>query len=95
MKGWGETDGWKSGWFDFPPNGGQDDRTKPLLKKSLKIAGMESIVAYYLNLFSPETYEAFTKSECRISGFGIRQKNAVSRVKGGFAKVWLGITVCG
>ncbi len=83
MKGWGVTDGWKSGWIDLPLDGGQDDRTMPRLTKSLKITGMESIVAYYLNLFSPETYESFTKSGCRISGFGIRQRNAAGRVKVG------------
>ena len=79
MKGWGVTDGWKSGWIDLPPDGGQDDRTKPLLNKSLKITGMESIVAYYLNLFSLETYEAFSKSERNTSDVRIRQKNAAGR----------------
>jgi predicted RNA-binding protein len=40
-------------------------------------------VAYFLDLFSPETYEAFTKSGQNISGFSIRQENAASRVKVG------------
>lgn len=35
---------------------------------------------YYLDLFSPETYEAFTKSNRDISGFRVRQQNAASRI---------------
>lgn len=38
-------------------------------------------MAYYINLFSPETYEAFTKSDKSISGFRTRQENAASRIK--------------
>jgi hypothetical protein len=38
-------------------------------------------VAYYLDLFSPETYEVFTKSNRNISGFRARQENAASRIK--------------
>jgi hypothetical protein len=38
---------------------------------------------YYLNLFSPETYEAFSKSAQNISGFRIRQINAASKVHPG------------
>lgn len=38
-------------------------------------------MAYYLDLFSPETYEAFSKSNRDISGFRIRQRNIASRVK--------------
>ncbi len=38
-------------------------------------------MAYYLNLFSPETYEAFSKSARDISGFHLRQQNAASRIK--------------
>ncbi|WP_287157831.1 EVE domain-containing protein [Chloroflexus sp.] len=37
-------------------------------------------MAYYLDLFSPETYEAFTNSNRDISGFRLRQKNAASRI---------------
>ncbi len=37
-------------------------------------------MAYYLNLFSPETYEIFTKSTRDISGFRVRQQNAARRV---------------
>ncbi len=35
-------------------------------------------MAYYIDLFSPETYEAFSKSNQNISGFRLRQENAVS-----------------
>jgi len=37
-------------------------------------------MAYYLDLFSPETYEVFTKSNRDISGFRVRQQNAASRI---------------
>jgi predicted RNA-binding protein len=37
-------------------------------------------VAYFLNLFSPETYEAFTKSGRDTSGFRLRHQNAATRV---------------
>ncbi|MCK6581556.1 MAG: EVE domain-containing protein [Anaerolineales bacterium] len=40
-------------------------------------------MAYYINLFSPETYESFTKSDQSISGFRVRQENAASRIKVG------------
>lgn len=40
-------------------------------------------MAYYINLFSPETYESFTKSDQSISGFRARQENAASRIKVG------------
>jgi predicted RNA-binding protein len=40
-------------------------------------------VAYFLNLFSPETYEAFTKSHRDISGFRIRHQSAAGRVQPG------------
>lgn len=35
---------------------------------------------YYVDLFSPETYEAFTKSDRNVSGFRARQKKAASRI---------------
>jgi hypothetical protein len=38
-------------------------------------------VAYFLNLFSPETYEAFTKSGREISGFRLRHQNTAARVQ--------------
>jgi len=37
-------------------------------------------MAYYLDLFSPETYEAFLKSSQDISGFRIRQLKAAKRI---------------
>ena len=37
-------------------------------------------MAYFLNLFSPETYEAFSESNRDISGFSLRQWNAAKRV---------------
>ncbi|MFO7661898.1 MAG: hypothetical protein R6X18_04825 [Chloroflexota bacterium] len=37
-------------------------------------------MTYYINLFSPETYEAFSKSDRTISGFRTRQKNAASKI---------------
>jgi len=33
-------------------------------------------MAYYLDLFSPETYKAFSESPRDISGFRPRQRNA-------------------
>ncbi len=38
---------------------------------------------YYVNLFSPETYEAYKKSNQEVSGFRIRQKNAADRIQSG------------
>lgn len=38
---------------------------------------------YYLDLFSPETYEAFLKSSQDISGFRIRQLNAAKKIHAG------------
>lgn len=40
-------------------------------------------MAYYLDLFSPATYEAFAQSDRSISGFRVRQMNAASRVEPG------------
>lgn len=40
-------------------------------------------MAYYLDLFSPETYEAFSRSNRDISGFRIRQRNVATRIKPG------------
>jgi hypothetical protein len=56
-------------------------------------------MAYYLNLFSPETYEAFGQSPRDISGFRPRQASAASRVSPGDKLVcymtklsrWIGI----
>lgn len=40
-------------------------------------------MAYFIDLFSPETHEAFTKSDRGTSGFRIRQQGVASRVKQG------------
>jgi len=40
-------------------------------------------MAYFLNLFSPETYEAFNRSDQTVTGFRVRQRNAASNVKPG------------
>ena len=40
-------------------------------------------MAYYTDLFSPETYEEFTRSDQSITGFRPRQKNAASRIRPG------------
>ena len=56
-------------------------------------------MAYYVDLFSPETYEAFTRSDRSISGFRARQVNAASRIQAGDKLVcymtklsrWIGI----
>jgi predicted RNA-binding protein len=40
-------------------------------------------MTYYIDLFSPETYETFTKSNRDISGFRARQEGAASRIKVG------------
>lgn len=40
-------------------------------------------VNYFLHLFSPETYEAFGRSDHSVSGFRPRHKNAAERVRAG------------
>ncbi|HEX2912867.1 MAG TPA: EVE domain-containing protein [Chloroflexia bacterium] len=40
-------------------------------------------MAYFLDLFSPETYEAFSSSNKTISGFRVRQQNQASKVQPG------------
>ena len=40
-------------------------------------------MAYYLNLFSPETYAAFSRSSKTLSGFRLRQSAAAERVRPG------------
>ncbi|MBI4515062.1 MAG: hypothetical protein HY699_04500 [Deltaproteobacteria bacterium] len=40
-------------------------------------------MTYYLDLFSPETYEAFGRSDRSISGFRPRQRNVAGRVQPG------------
>lgn len=56
-------------------------------------------MAYYLDLFSPATYEAFSKSDRTISGFRARQRGVAQRIKRGDRLVcymtklsrWIGI----
>src|SRR5215216_4289542 len=40
-------------------------------------------MTYFLNLFSPETYEAFTESGKNISGFRPSQRVAANKIKPG------------
>jgi hypothetical protein len=40
-------------------------------------------MAYYIDLFSPETHEAFTRSGRDISGFRLRHKGMADRIKPG------------
>lgn len=40
-------------------------------------------MAYFLDLFSPQTYEAFRRSDRTISGFRESQRSAASAVKAG------------
>jgi hypothetical protein len=40
-------------------------------------------MAYYLDLFSPETYEAFSRSDRTVSGFRPRQRSVAERVRPG------------
>lgn len=40
-------------------------------------------MAYYIDLFSPETYEAFRSSPRDVSGFRLRQKTIATRVSSG------------
>ena len=40
-------------------------------------------MTYYIDLFSPETYEIFTKSNQEVSGFRQRQETAASRIQVG------------
>ncbi len=40
-------------------------------------------MAFYLDLFSPETYEAFSNSDRQVSGFRTRQRTAAQKLKRG------------
>lgn len=40
-------------------------------------------MAYYTNIFSPETYQAFTNSDKTIAGFRIRQEGLAKKLKPG------------
>ncbi len=56
-------------------------------------------MSYFMDLFSPETYEAFAKSDRTISGFRPRQRNIAQRIRPGDKLVcymtrlsrWIGI----
>jgi predicted RNA-binding protein len=50
------------------------------------MAGKQDVndrMAYYLDLFSPETYEAFSRSDRTVTGFRMRQQNVSRRVNPG------------
>lgn len=38
-------------------------------------------MSYFINLFSPETYEVFTRSDRNVSGFRIGQRNLADRIQ--------------
>jgi hypothetical protein len=40
-------------------------------------------MAYFIDLFSPETYEAFKRSSRDVSGFRLRQKTIADRITTG------------
>ena len=40
-------------------------------------------MAYFIDLFSPETYTAFSRSPRDISGFRLRHKGMAERIKAG------------
>lgn len=40
-------------------------------------------MAYFIDLFSPETYEAFARSTRDVSGFRLRHKGIAERIKAG------------
>ena len=40
-------------------------------------------MAYFIDLFSPETYEAFKRSPQNVSGFRLRHKNLAQRINAG------------
>ena len=40
-------------------------------------------MAYFIDLFSPETYEAFKASAREVSGFRLRQKGLAERINKG------------
>ena len=40
-------------------------------------------MAYYIDLFSPETYDAFSESDRTVSGFRPRHRNMAQRIKPG------------
>lgn len=40
-------------------------------------------MAYFIDLFSPETYDGFSRSNREISGFRLRHRGVADRVKPG------------
>ena len=40
-------------------------------------------MSYFIDLFSPETYEAFGRSSQDVSGFRMRHKGMAERIKPG------------
>jgi hypothetical protein len=40
-------------------------------------------MAYYTDLLSPNTYEAFSASDRTVSGFSLRQRNLAARLQPG------------
>ncbi len=51
-------------------------------------------MAYFIDLFSPETYEAFARSPRDISGFGLYHKNKAEKIKPGDVFVCYLTRVC-
>src|ERR1022692_2969959 len=47
------------------------------------VAVASKLMAYFIDLFSPETYEAFRSSSRDVSGFRLRQKPIAERIKAG------------
>src|SRR3954466_10323916 len=50
---------------------------------AIAIRRNEDRMTYYLDLFSPETYEAFSRSDHSVSGFRLRQQKTANRIKVG------------
>src|SRR5690349_1038681 len=47
------------------------------------LGGAARKMAFYLDLFSPETYEAFSRSGLTVSGFRLQQRAAAKKIKHG------------
>lgn len=48
-----------------------------------RVATRIDTMAYYLNLFSPETYDAFTASNRTVAGLRLRWQQAASKIRVG------------
>jgi predicted RNA-binding protein len=57
--------------------------TAYIVELSLENIIKGGIMAYYLDIFSPETYEAFSKSDKSITGFRASQEQIAKRIKPG------------